>query len=72
MKREFEYHVSLFTNYVLLSIRPVSVIVEFIYRPAMLVRKVEKLGKSRIAKAEAGPGVVGLRHNTYNCMHDLI
>ena len=49
-----------------------SVVIELFYRPAMLMRKIHQLGKSRVAKPEAGARIVRLRRHTQNCMHELI
>ena len=49
-----------------------DVVIEFINCPAMLVWKIQQLGKSSIAKAKARPRIVSLWDDPHHCMHDLI
>ncbi len=51
---------------------PVDVIVDLVDRPAMLARKIDQLGKRRVLKTEACAGIIRLRGNAHDGVHDLI
>jgi hypothetical protein len=53
-------------------ILPVDVVVQFINRPAVMEREIMQLGERRILKAETRAGIIRLRDNAHNGVHDLI